>query len=326
MADAKSIVKTTGCFKMFSADKAQNRLSHAYLLLTADATYLREYLKIFVQTVFCEDTDGGFCGKCRTCTLIEKETFTDVKIYPETVGGKITADDVSALVEDSILKPYESDKKAYVITDVSLMTVAAQNKLLKTLEEPPENVYIFLGATSEYSVLPTVRSRVNVLSLPLFTAEALEDALRKDCPIETRLKTACVNSDGTLGNAEKLYGDDGFYKVVELAENTVKNLKNSKDVLSVSTSVTGSGADVNEYLSALEVIYRDMAAYLSGGKPFSERDYVTLVSGYNLSSVIYALDKIAEAKKRKYFNNNETMLIERTLLSILEGKYIWKKS
>ena len=69
-----------------------------------------------------------------------------------------------------------------------------------------------------------------------------------------------------------------------------------------------------------------MAAYLSGGIPFSDRDYKKFTEGYNLASVIYASDKITEAIKRKYFNNNETMLIERTLLSILEGIYIWKKS
>ena len=151
------------------------------------------------------------------------------------------------------------------------------------------------------------------------------DALKATCPDETRLKTACINCDGTVGDAEKLYGDDEFYKVVTLAENTVLNLKNSKDVLSMANSAVNS-ADISEYLSALSVIYRDMAAYLSGGKPFSDRDYKKFTEGYNLASVIYASDKITEAIKRKYFNNNETMLIERTLLSILEGRYIWKKS
>ena len=326
MIDVKKIIKTTECFRIFSADKVRGRLSHAYLLLTPDPIYLREYLKAFAEEIFCtEEAANGFCGKCRQCKLIGKENFTDVKIYPEKVGGKISADDITALIEDSSLKPYEADKKAYIITDVSLMTAAAQNKLLKTLEEPPEGVYILLGATSEYSVLPTVRSRVNTLTLPPFTEEALLDALKATCPDETRLKTACINCDGTVGDAEKLYGDDEFYKVVTLAENTVLNLKNSKDVLSIANSAVNS-ADINEYLSALSVIYRDMAAYLSGGKPFSDRDYKKFTEGYNLASVIYASDKITEAIKRKYFNNNETMLIERTLLSILEGRYIWKKS
>ena len=189
MIDVKKIIKTTECFRIFSADKARGRLSHAYLLLTPDPVYLREYLKAFAEEIFCtEEVADGFCGKCRQCKLIGKENFTDVKIYPEKVGGKISADDITALIEDSSLKPYEADKKAYIITDVSLMTAAAQNKLLKTLEEPPEGVYILLGATSEYSVLPTVRSRVNTLTLPPFTEEALLDALKATCPDETKLR------------------------------------------------------------------------------------------------------------------------------------------
>ncbi len=322
MLNVESLIKSTDSYKIFVKDKKAKRLSHAYLLISPDPVYMREYLKVYAKTVFCDEDE--FCNNCRTCKLIEEEKHIDVKFFPEDPNGKIKAEDIDFLVEDSFLKPYEGNKKLYVITDVAVMNAPSQNKLLKTLEEPSNGVHVLIGASNEFSALPTVKSRVNTLRVPLFTPEELMVALRPTCTDELRLKNACINSNGTVGDAEKIYGSEDLLTSSTLAEETVLNLKNSKDVFECSKKVIGK-VDTKEFLSALSVIYRDMELYLLNGKPFATRNYEALTEGYNPSSVVYALDKTTEAIKRLSFYNNETMLIERLFLSILEGKYIWKK-
>lgn len=325
MADIKKLIKNTNAYNLVRFDKLSGRLSHAYMLLSPDKANIKEYLKIFAKMIVCKSEE--FCGICRECRLIDEEKLTDVKFYPASQGEKITADDVTEIVNDSFIKPYEGDKKIYVLTDASLMTPAGQNKLLKTLEEPSDGVYILIGATSEYAVLPTVKSRVKRLEIPLFSPEALFDALKEDCPDVDRLKLACANTDGTLGGAMALYSDDKFYKADDLAKELILNLNSSRDVLEVSTKISSSGVEIKDFLSVLETLFRDMAVYYTDGKLFNEnlKDVFNKSSGFNRASALYALDKISEARRREFFNNNDTMLLEGLLLSILEGKYKWKK-
>jgi DNA polymerase-3 subunit delta' len=325
MADLKGLIKNTTAYKMVCLDKQSNRLSHAYMLLTPDKRFIKDYLKIFAKIIVCKDDD--FCGKCRECRLIEDEKLTDVKFYPKKDGDKISADDITDIVSDSFTKPYEGDKKLYVITDASLTNPTGQNKLLKTLEEPSDGVHLLIGATSEYVVLPTIKSRVKKLEIPLFSPEDLFNALKGDFADTERLKIAVANCDGTIGGAIRLYEDEGFFKAEDLAKNTLQNLNSSKDVLKISSEILSSGVDIKDFLSALQTILRDMAVYFSDGKLFNAnlRAFFDTLTGFNRASCIYALDKITDSLKREFFNNNDTMLIERLLLSILEGKYKWKK-
>lgn len=72
---------------------------------------------------------------------------------------KIKVEDVAGLIEDTETKPFESDNKLYFVNYADKMNPAAQNKLLKTLEEPQKAVSIFLGVGSESAILDTVKSR-----------------------------------------------------------------------------------------------------------------------------------------------------------------------
>ncbi|MBO5286166.1 MAG: hypothetical protein J6B16_04650 [Clostridia bacterium] len=325
MANLLKLIKNTTAYKMVSLDKEHGRLSHAYMLFTPDKKHVKDYLKIFAKLIVCKSK--GYCDCCRECRLIDEEKLTDVKFYPLKDGDKISADDVTEIVNDSFIKPYEGDKKVYVITDASLTNPAGQNKLLKTLEEPSEGVHILIGATGEYSVLPTVKSRVKKLEIPLFSQEDLFSALKDDFTDVERLKTAVSNSDGTIGGVARLYNDEKFFKAEDLAKSTLKNLNTSKDVLKVSNEILSSGVNLLDYLSALENLFRDLAVYYTGGKIFNGTlvGFFDTLNGFNRASCIYALDKITDSRKREFFNNNDTMLLERLLLSILEGKYKWKK-
>ena len=226
-----------------------------------------------------------------------------------------------------LLEYVNKNKKIFIINHAESMNASAQNKLLKTLEEPPKGVHIILGATGEYSLLPTVKSRVKKLEIPAFTDEKLFDALKGECTELDKLRSAIACGDGTVGKAMSLYGDESLKDVTDLALDVLINMSSSKDVLLYSTKL--AKVDFSEFLSVLELLLRDILVILQGKEELvSNKAHLSALksaSKFNTGSVLHALESITETAKRKKFNVNATMLTEWLLFQILEGKYKWQK-
>lgn len=326
MIDINALIKNTNAYKIIQGDKKVQRLSHAYLILTADADMLKSYLKAFAKLMCCNDLQP--CNNCRTCSLTDKELHPDVLFYPKTEGA-IGVEEVNSLIEESYLRPIECDKKLFVIVGAENMNASAQNKLLKTLEEPPKNVHILMGATSEFALLPTIKSRVKKLEIPPFDNDVLIDALKEECPDYQKLCMAVGSGDGTVGKALALYGDSGLLNVTELVVDLLINMNSSSEILEYSNKILQSKIDLNQFLSVLELMLRDMLM-LSQGKSDLAFNKVNIkrlekTQKFTTGAIIYALESITEAQKRKKFNMNPTMLVEWLLFQILEGKYKWQK-
>lgn len=326
MIDYLSLIKNTSAYRTVKNDKKAGRLSHAYLILTADKDKLLEYAKIFAKLSACESDNP--CGQCRACRLIDDSSHPDVIFYPQK-SDSVTAEDVNSLIEESFLKPIESDKKIFVILSAESMNLSAQNKLLKTLEEPPVGVHILLLGTSEFPLLPTVKSRVKKLEIPAFSNDLLLEALSQDCPDTERLKWAVCCGDGTVGKALSLYGDQKLKELSDFVEDVILNMQSSKDVLLYSTKFSNVKAEVDDFLSVLELYLRDMLVERQGREDLafnkSECEKLKNAQKFNTGAILYALDAINEARKKKKFNMTATMLVEWLLFQILEGKYKWQK-
>lgn len=110
-------------------------------------------------------------------------------------------DDVKHMQAKLYLKPFKGEKKAVMIVDAELLTLEAQNSLLKVLEEPPNNTYLFLTAASDETILPTILSRCSILSFATphesiadEEREALTQLLGERIDIGLALKTAEHNA------------------------------------------------------------------------------------------------------------------------------------
>ncbi len=326
MIDLSSLIKNTNAYKSVLSDKKAGKLSHAYLVVGKDGENLEEILKVFAKLLVCESVEP--CDVCRACKGTDAKSFADVYFYP---NGKpnVSAEDVNGLIEETYLRPIEGDKKVFVINHGEALSQVVQNKLLKTLEEPPKNVHIIIGATSEYPLLQTVKSRLKRLEIPPFSDEALYSAMEADFEDKQKLKQAISYGDGTVGKAKFLYGEENFTKINEFVFDMVINMKSSKDVLDFSEKLQALNCDISDLLSSLELFYRDMLAYLSVGesavKNKDNLNIITKAEGYKIGSVISILESINEGALRKKFNANSTMLIEWLLFKILEGKHKWQK-
>ena len=321
-----SLVKQTSAYKVISADKKAGKLSHAYLIICSDQYYLDQYLRVLAMLITCNNIEP--CITCRSCSLIAKDSFADVDFYPK--GRKeVLSEDINSIVSSSYIKPIESDKRLFVISQAQTMNLSAQNKLLKTLEEPPNGVHILIGTTTEHAILPTVKSRSKKLEISGFSAQDLFNYLSQDYPDEVKLNEAIACSDGLLGKAIALYLDSSLKTVIDLVKDVFVNMHSSADVLEFSNKITKADIDFNQFISVAELFLRDMLAIFSGKQNLVKNQVVfTLLEnakGFNTGSVLYILEKLAEARKRKKFNANPTMLIEWLLFTILEGKFKWQK-
>lgn len=325
MINPLSLIKNTPAYKSVLGDKKSSRLSHAYMIICRDKKFLKDYLKIFARLIACSGEE--FCGTCRTCRLIGEETHPDVLFYPR--GTSVVTADIESIIEESFLKPVEADKKLFVITTGESMNVASQNKLLKTLEEPPKNVHILIGATNEFSFLPTIKSRVKKLEIQPFTANEILSVLKEEYGENSKLLSAVSCGDGTLGKAIELYADAEFEKITALALDVLLNMKSSKQVLEFSMKIAKENVDILEFLSVLEIALRDLLAVECGKEELVFNKELTEklkgAQGFTKGALTYALGKITEASKRKKFNNNPTMLLDWLLFAILEGKHKWQK-
>lgn len=343
MIDFIPIIQNTNAYRMICSDKQKGNLSHAYLVLTQDKDMLESYVKLLVSLMCCQHE--GVCWECRTCRLIADKSHPDIIFYPqqkakskdkdkEKSGAKskietVNTEDIVSLIEESYIRPIECDKKVFVILNAQDMTVQAQNKLLKTLEEPPRNVHIVLGATSEFSLLPTVKSRVKKIEIPPFDNKTIFKALENECQDKQKLNLAVSCGDGTIGTALSLYGDKSLQTLTEFVLDMLVNMNSSKDVLKYSTKIAEQKVDMSQFLSVLQLLLRDLLVKSQAGEAlvFNKQATAQLdkTKNFKTGSIIHALEAVEEAGKRKKFNMNETMLIDWLLFQILEGKHKWQK-
>ena len=151
-------------YQQFVTILEQGRLSHAYLFSGDFASF--EMALFLSQALFCQEKVGVLpCGKCRSCRLIESNDFSDVTIVAPQ-GNFIKTDTIRELVKNFSQSGFESSQQVFIIRDAEKMHVNAANSLLKVIEEPQSTIHIFLLTNQEEAVLPTIKSRTQIISFP----------------------------------------------------------------------------------------------------------------------------------------------------------------
>ena len=314
------LFKSTVAYRIISGDKKKGTLSHAYALVMDDSFALEIFLKTTAKLLMCKSEE--FCDNCRSCGLIERGTHSDVTFYPREKNGKILVSDVDELVSQTYIKPIEGDKRIFVLSKTADMNASAQNKLLKTLEEPPDNVYILLGVENENALLPTIKSRVKMLKIPAFSDEQLMEGLKNTCSDKEKLERAISFADGRAGKAVLYYNDDNNGETEELVLDVLENMKTSRDVLKYSVKIDKS--NIKEFLICLKkTMFAIMRVDVGTDKP--DKTLKELSKIYKTACCVAVIGKINKLESALFFNGNVTMIVENMLLCILEEKYRWQK-
>lgn len=152
-------------------------LSHAYLFTGTRGTGKTSCAKILAKAVNCLDPiDGSPCNRCAICKAIEAGACTDVQEIDAASNNGV--DHVRALRDDAVYTPAEAKKRVYIIDEVHMLSMAAFNALLKTIEEPPEHLLFILATTELHKVPATILSRCQRFSFRRLLPEDIAGRIR----------------------------------------------------------------------------------------------------------------------------------------------------
>lgn len=189
--------------KILKYQISTDTVSHAYLFCGTRGTGKTTTARILAKAVNCLAEEGGRpCGHCANCEAIKNGTFMDViEIDAASNNG---VDSIRELRESVKYPPAVGKKKVYIIDEVHMLSTGAFNALLKTLEEPPENVMFILATTEPQKLPATILSRCMRLDFKRVPLAALAGGMGRICQekgieiTDGALKLLANSADGSV--------------------------------------------------------------------------------------------------------------------------------
>lgn len=266
MAGFDEIIGQDKVVEHFKIAIKRNKISHAYILNGESGMGKKTLAEAFALTVECEAGGDVPCMECHSCKQTLSGNNPDIRWVTHEKAGTISVEDIRMQINNDIfIRPYEYKKKIYIVDEAQKMNVAAQNALLKTIEEPPEYAVILLLTTNKEMFLQTILSRCVVMDLRPVEQEKIETFLKvKDRIVDYRARESAIFSRGNLGKARELSSSDDFFAFKEEVLRVAKNAE-YMSVADMGTIVKDIAKQYKEnienYLNLLELWYRDVLIY-----------------------------------------------------------------
>lgn len=321
------------------------------------AKYAELYGKLDIVTAVSPSDGGSFLlsgedgdGLALTARLVaarlcgipfEKSLaeHADIIVYPNPHGSKasskktaekqkppmVSVDDVREIIASLYLTPFELDKRIYIIENAESMSEICQNKLLKSLEEPPPRVCFILCASG--AMLPTVESRCRLLRLAPFPV----DTVRRELDIRHKDKAAnelaARASRGNIGLAERILVDGDFAKLYAAALDILRLATGSRHFAKTAAVYDKLTRDkVSTLLGILEYLLCDIARMLSGAETvFSADDVASVTGGFTPLSAANGADFVRTAKRHNEANCIPQAVMDELVLKIMEEKALCRR-
>lgn len=322
------IVEQKKITERLSSSYKNGRIGHAYMFDGERGTGKEAVALFFAKLLLCASPENFVpCETCHSCRRVTSSNHPNVTlIRPD--GQDIRKEQMSNLVYSMTKKGYEAGRKIYIISKADRMNVAAANTLLKFLEEPEGDVTAILLTDSYQSILPTIQSRCQRLSLlppsrEMMISELVEKGITPSMAATVTMVTA------NLDEAFRLAGDDQFahmrktvLKLVEASDRHVHEallfIQSEWAPLFKEKEETESGLDLLLYA------YRDIVASKAGLQSIATfPDQQELVRGLSMkmtySRLSANMEAILQSKKQLHGNMNRTLLMEQLVLSMQEG-------
>ncbi|QXM06880.1 DNA polymerase III subunit delta' [Crassaminicella indica] len=302
------------------------RIAHAYIFEGPKGVGKAQIALVFAKAIQCKNYYEDVCNHCSSCLKVNTNNHPDIKMI-EPEGKSIKNNQIEDFQQDLLRKPYESNKKIYIIKDANLMTDSAQNRLLKTLEEPPAYAVIILLSTNANSFLPTIKSRCQILKFHPIGEKIIEDILVNKYGMQTdEAKVLAAFSDGSLGKALKLKESEEFKikreETIKVIEKLLK--KDQLMVFELFEFFQQNKAYIDEILDFMLFWFRDILLLsqtesdkflVNMDKKAALQRHMNYIAYNKIGNIIHIIEKTKNDIKA---NVNFQLAIEMMLLTIQE--------
>ena len=309
---------------IISKDISIGMLNHAYLIACDDVDKLIDFSKLLACLVLCRQKDVAPCYNCDMCKKILCGTHADVLIYPK--GKILTVEDSKTISNDCFIVPIESDKKVIIINNIDLARTDSQNKLLKTLEEPPKNVIFIITCSNIEGVLPTIRSRVKIIYESLSDKKDMLEDLSAVAN-ENLLMQLIEYSNGSVTKLNEFINNKKSINIYNLCFDVLLNLKKSGDVLKFSYLILEDKENLPLFFSTFSHLLGEVLKVQLNKEltlKSKEEELKLIYKDYPIKALLKLIEKCGEINQRLKFNCNPTIIVDNFLLYILEVKYLCK--
>ncbi len=190
---------------------ASRKLAHAYLFCGPRGVGKTTCARIFAKTINClhPTVEGEACNECESCVAFNEQR--SYNIHELDAASNNSVEDIRSLIEQVRIPPQVGKYKVYIIDEVHMLSLAAFNAFLKTLEEPPRHAIFILATTEKHKILPTILSRCQIYDFSRISVndmvEHLENVAAKE-HIEAETEALVVlaqKADGGMRDALSIF-------------------------------------------------------------------------------------------------------------------------
>lgn len=320
-ADSNNIIDTL--YHQFE----QGQASHAYVI-QANSNNLPALLKQCAMIALCKDNG---CKECETCKKIMSNEHLDVITLPLDGRTKLNVDDIEYLVEESIKRPVDRVQcRVFLLNACESLQGAGsavwQNKLLKTLEEPVGNTYIFIGVDNADSLYQTILSRCQVLSWTAQSVQQIAQDLISSGYSQKSAVIASLLSQGNSAVAQLIMSDNTYFDIFDAVKDMLCDMTSTKNALQFVANLVQYRQQYGIIFVCITVLLRESILYrtspqLCSLSQFYNQQLDKISDNYSIESSIVIIEKANLVKRHLDNGGNYLIELDNFIADILEVKY-----
>ena len=321
----------------------QGKTGHAYLFCGPRGTGKTTMARLLAKAVNCTDHEHAPCGTCENCIAAANGTHPD--IVEINAANETHVEDIRELIDRSQLAPMMGKHKIYIIDEVHQLSSAASSALLKTLEEPPENVLFVLATTDPQKLLPTIISRCQRFDFTSLRKDQIRDHLmsvaeQENISMESEAAEMIAElSDGGMRDALSIMDQCAAYTADQITMEAIDRIYGltttdekvdllcdmiTHDIPSVLTRIDGyrkRGIDMSRFTDDIIDVLKETVIY----KTTKREDLLKLIhvdqarrlfEHADLKTCLHMADVFLETKERFRLSSNSTTCFEITCLKL----------
>ena len=238
---------------------------HAYLFQGEEGVGKEALARTFAAGLQCQSESADKpCKECVSCRQMESGNQPDV-IWVTREKASLGVDEIrEQLCNTMDIKPFSSPYKIYLVPEAEKMTEAAQNALLKTIEEPPEYGVVILMTSNISALLPTIQSRCLTMEFRPLSTAVVESFVKEHCQVpDYQARASAAFAQGNLGKAMRYAKSEDF---IERKDHIISLLRHVEqmdlsEMLAVIKDLGTRKDEVRDYIDLMVLWYRDVLLF-----------------------------------------------------------------